>query len=134
MKKIIKSAALGSAVNLGGSYFISSIASVSYAAFLARNNVGLKDIYLSFYSKEYTAFALIVGALFDMAGGYAAAKFNNERHILAGLLSALPCLFIGLFSLLNPLPNEVPIWFIVTSWIIVIPGGMLGGYAAKRWT
>ncbi|WP_133684310.1 hypothetical protein [Paludibacterium purpuratum] len=132
MKRIIKSALLGAAVNLGSSYFLFTIISVCYAAFLASHNVSLKDIYWTFYSNQYISFALVVGVMLDIFGGYTAAKFNNDRHVLAGMLSALPCLFIGLLNILNPLPNHIPVWFVIMSWLVVIPAGMLGGFLAKR--
>ncbi|GGY13698.1 hypothetical protein [Paludibacterium paludis] len=132
MKKILKNALLGTAVNIGGTYSISYIASISYAVFLASHNVGYREIYQSLYSVGFLTFLLLVSVLLDILGGYIAAALNSERHVLVGMLSALPCLFIGVFSLLSPLPNPTPIWFILISWLVVIPAAMIGGYLAKR--
>jgi|SRR6185503_17530422 len=132
MKPEIRGVLTGAAVDLGGSTFLGGILGPAFAAFLSSRGASQQEIYAAMYSSAFVAALTCLGLLLNALGGFVAASLIKRRHLLYGGLSALPCLVLGLFSILNPLPSYFPLWSILLGWFLCIPFGMLGGHVASR--
>lgn len=78
-----------------------------------------QEIYGVLFSSAFAAVFLCVDLVLNGLGG--ALQQQNRRHLLFRAMSATPCLALGLFGLLNPLPNYLPLWSVVTGWFLCIP-------------
>jgi hypothetical protein len=68
---------------------------------------------------------LIGGLGFTILGGLAAGRIAGEGEILHGALIGIPSLILGL-----AFGGSEPTWFQLTSLILVVPAGALGGLLA----
>lgn len=132
MKLELRAVLTGAFVDLGATTFFNGIAITAFAAIHAAQGSASGQIYAELYSARFVAFVVFTGLLMNMLGGYVSAATAQRRHLLLGGLSAVPCLFLGLFALLNPLPSYFPLWSVLVGWFFCIPFGLLGGHLASR--
>jgi hypothetical protein len=122
----------GASVDLGTSAFVCGVVSIAFAAILGARGSTTQQIYAALYSWSFVAVLISIGVLLNALGGFIAAAIAGRDHLLYGALSALPCLFLGLFTMLSPLPYYYPIELVAFGWLACIPFGALGGYIASR--
>jgi putative membrane protein (TIGR04086 family) len=82
---------------------------------------------------EFMTWALLLGMLCTILGGYVAANKAGRRHAQHGAFVGLASLFIGLLFHLFP-PPEVPSpeWYQMLGVVASIPSGAVGGWLASR--
>ncbi len=84
---------------------------------------------------EFLAWALVLGMLCTVFGGYVAANQAGRRHAQHGAFVGLASLLIGFLFYLLPSP-EVPLprWYEMLGVLVSIPSGAAGGWLASRIT
>ena len=82
---------------------------------------------------EFMAWALVLGMMCTVFGGYVAANKAGCRHAQHGAFVGLASLLIGFFFYLSP-PPEVPLpqWYEMVGVLVAIPSGATGGWLASR--
>ena len=71
------------------------------------------------------------GLLSTAAGGVVAARIAKTAEIRNGAGVGALALVVGLLSLVGP-DAELPGWFLVSIFALVVPAGMLGGFLGRR--
>ena len=84
---------------------------------------------------EFMTWALLLGMLCTVFGGYVAASRAGCRHAQHGAFVGLASLLIGfLFHLLPPPEVPLPEWYQMLGVLVSIPSGAAGGWLASRVT
>lgn len=133
MKLNIKAIGIGGLVDLGGTMLFGTMA-VSLIA-ISTNTPGteLYQLYDKvFNSSFYIALTIIIAVIFNFLGGYVAANIAKNSYVTYGALSAIPCIIVGVFTIINPLGSPISDWLIYTGKILAVLFGALGGYVCKR--
>ncbi len=87
-----------------------------------------------FLDTEFLVVTFLLGALATVIGAYVGAKRAATLQLKYGLVIALA---VGMSTLLLYLipsdepSTEMPLWYDVIGWLILLPAGVLGGYIAK---
>ena len=71
------------------------------------------------------------GLLSTVAGGIVAARIAKTAEVRNGAGVGALALVVGLLSLVGP-DAELPGWFLVSVFALVVPAGMLGGFLGRR--
>ena len=71
------------------------------------------------------------GLLSTAAGGIVAARIAKADEVRNGAGVGGLALVVGLLSLVGP-DAELPGWFLVSVFALVVPAGMLGGFLGRR--
>jgi len=133
MKLNYQAIGIGGLVDLGGTMLFGTTLTVIYA--LSINSPALEPyaLYESvFFAPTFIIFSIVIGIVFNFVGGFVAAKIANNSYVTYGALSAIPCIIVGFFTLINPLGSPYPDWLIYAGKIFAIIFGSLGGYFCKR--
>ncbi|MEE8349336.1 MAG: hypothetical protein V3R94_07190 [Acidobacteriota bacterium] len=82
---------------------------------------------------EFLAWALLLGMVCTVFGGYVAANHAGCRPVQHGAFVGLTSLLIGFLFFLRPAP-EVPLpqWYELLGVLATIPSGAAGGWLASR--
>jgi hypothetical protein len=122
----VKALAIGVCVDLFGSaLFGALIGIVLRGAISGRGGPPGRPAEASAGMVLFLGVDLIGGLGFTILGGLAAGRIAGEGEILHGALIGIPSLILGL-----AFGGSEPTWFQLTSLILVVPAGALGGLLA----
>jgi putative membrane protein (TIGR04086 family) len=71
------------------------------------------------------------GLLSTVAGGIVAARIARMAEVRNGAGVGALALVVGLLSQVSP-EAELPGWYLVSAFALVVPAGMLGGFLGRR--
>ncbi len=82
---------------------------------------------------EFLAWALVLGLLCTVCGGYVAGNRAGCRHAQHGAFVGLASLMIGFLFYLSPPPEvPLPVWYEMVGVLVAIPSGAAGGWLSSR--
>jgi len=82
-------------------------------------------------SPPYYFATLLLGSLFSVIGGYVCARIARRGEVLNGALSALPCIFLGVWGSISGM-IRLPLWQHLLFILLTLALGALGGYLQLR--
>ena len=133
MKLNYQAIGIGGLVDLGGTMLFGTILTTMYALFVNSPAIAPYELYEKvFFAPTFILLSIAVGIVFNFIGGFVAARIANNSFVTYGVLSAIPCIIGGIFTLKNPLGSPYPDWLIYTGKIFAVVFGALGGYFCKR--
>ena len=124
---------VGAGVDLGGSMFFGTLFYVSFAILANTQAANLQELYqIVFQSPVFLGVSFLIGATFNIVGGYLSAKIADQAYLTYGALSAIPCIILGAFELANPLGSIFPVWLLILGKISALVFGIYGGWLCKK--
>ena len=124
---------VGGGVDLGGTLLFGTIITALYAFWVQSPGMASYELFeADFYSPAFLIISVLVGITFNTIGGYVAAQLAEESYLTYGALSSIPCILVGVFTLINPLGSPYPDWLTYLGKVFAVVFGILGGYLCKR--
>ena len=133
MKLNYKAIGIGGLVDLGGTALFGTIAISLIAIIVNSPDTQPYQLYDKVFNTTFfITLTIVIAAIFNFLGGYVAARSAQNAYVTYGALSSIPCIIVGIFTVINPLGSPTPEWLIYSGKIMAIFFGALGGYFCKR--
>gem|GEM_PF-6052647 len=100
------------------------------SAYFAGSSIDTNDLSAVYANTSLLWILLIVGLFWTFLGGFVAAKVARRAEVFNASIIGVIAAAIGFDSMLTN--HEVPLWFELLGFIIIIPVSLLGGYLALR--
>jgi hypothetical protein len=128
----VRAILFGSAVDIGGSFFVTSGLAALWGRMLQLQGVPTAKIHMALSASlmySTTSFAVTTG--FSFLGGYVAALLARHNHLAYGLAASMPCVVLGLFPLVGPYPSPT-LASLATDKLIAVMASVAGAYWAMK--
>jgi hypothetical protein len=133
-KVSIKAVAAGFVLDMGATFLFFLVMFFVYYVFLSIMGYDYEFIEdLFFNAKPMLVIFLMMGNFFTFLGGYLTgriAKYSEVVHALVLGIIILTVTIILETAIDSDL--EVPLWYTVIGYLIIVPSCFLGGYVSKR--
>lgn len=124
---------LGVVIGLGFNFGVGSVVGWLFMWYLYMQGFTGRALYIPLYqSPSYLLVAHLIGMLATLCAGYWCARLDKERNLLHATLTGLIINAIVIVHYTMPYDQPYPFWSEVCSFIIPIPGCIVGTLLWRR--
>jgi hypothetical protein len=129
----IKAVAIGTAVDIAGSFLLSAVAGLISGIQLARAGLSPAEIQTRLSnSSTVGTIALIGGLLMTLIGGYLAARIAQVDEVRHGTAVGVVGVILGILFMIVFRSWANPLWYDLAGFLLTIPTAAAGGYLRAR--
>jgi len=119
-------------VDIAGTGIANTLVTIPCMYLLISDGVPRVNVYLVLLTDPiYLAISTVIGLSFSFIGGRVAASLAGGLGAAHGLVSALPCVLLGVLDTISPFPLPIPTWIAWGGKAAAVVCAFLGGRSAK---